>query len=237
MHPLLSAAITDLYRASQAQAPLEVDACPCCASNEQLVTLLEVPLRELTAAQLSFYGSRAISTVGSIDDFRYFWPRLAELAAAETSTSHLYPEILFGKVAEANWRGWPTQEQRATESYGAALIVRMRDDAFDARDVDQWVCAVGQFIEDVTPLLDEALLGSGAAARQNLFGLYDWNRRSIEKHGSLHNRFWVASSRSGQKVINPNVGKIVAWFRRPDVAAAVDQAYAEHFARGEAAGD
>lgn len=235
MHSLLSTAIAELYRASQARPPLHIDACPCCTSPEQLAALLEVPLRELTPAQLQSYGSKALTTVGGIEDFRYFWPRLAELAVAEPSEWFLNPEILFGKVAEASWRAWPIQEQRATESYGAAVIVRMRDDALAPGDVDQWVCAVGQFLEDVTPLLDVALLGSGTAARQNLFGFYDWNRRAIEKRGSLNNRFWESPSGSGQQATNANVEKIVAWFRRAEVAAAVDKAYADFYGQGEPA--
>jgi hypothetical protein len=204
-------------------------------SPEQLAELLEVPLRELTHAQLKSYGSTAVTTVGRAEDFRYFWPRLAELAVAEPSASFFDPEILFGKVAEANWRAWPVSEQQATESYAAAIIERMQDEALAPSDVDQWVCAVSQFLEDVTPLLDSALLSSNAAARQNLYGFYDWNRRAIEKRGTLHNGFWESLSGSGETVMNPNVAKIVAWIRRADVAAAVDQAYADFCSRGEPA--
>jgi hypothetical protein len=232
MHPLVATAIADLYASSQARVPLAVEGCPCCTSPEQLAALIAVPLRELTPAQLGFYGRQALTTVGSIDDFRYFWPRLAELAVTESSDWFVDHEILFGKVAAANWRTWPAAEQRATESFAAAVILRMRDHALSRADVDQWVCAVGQLFEDVTPLLDAALLDSSPAARQNLYGFYDWNRRDIEKRGGLGNAFW-RSAANRHNVASANVVKIVAWLHRADVATAVDQAYADVFSRGE----
>jgi len=87
---------------------------------------------------------------------------------------------------------------------------------------------VGQVLEDVTPLLDVALLADTEAARHNLWALHDWSRRDIEKRGRLTNAFWQRVSRRGElRAMNPNVAHIVAWFRRQDVSEAVDRAYAE----------
>jgi hypothetical protein len=137
------------------------------------------------------------------------------------------PEILFGKLAYGKWRDWPRVEQDAVEQYLAALIDRLGDESFDPSEVDQWVCGVAQALDDVTPLLDRALLKNKPAARHNLYGLYEWSRRKIEKRGMLQNAFWeMRGKRPDGTFVNPNVALIVAWFRKPHVAEAVDLAYA-----------
>ncbi|HEY2376027.1 MAG TPA: hypothetical protein VGH98_08645 [Gemmatimonadaceae bacterium] len=56
----------------------------------------------------------------------------------------------------------------------------MRDEPLDAGDVDAWICAIGRMLDDATPFLEPLLAGT-KAARHNLYGFYEWNRRGIEK--------------------------------------------------------
>jgi hypothetical protein len=170
-----------------------------------------------------------MSTIGNADDFRYFWPRIAELLVTTQPDEYFVdPEIVLGKLANGEWRTWPDAEQRATEQYLVSLITRMSDEALYWSDVDGWVCGVGVALEDITPVLERALLADTPAGRANLFGLYHWNKRDIEKRRRLRNRFWDRRwIRQHESGAHPNVARIVAWFDRPDVSAAVDRAYAE----------
>jgi hypothetical protein len=58
-----------------------------------------VGLRELPAKDLRNYAFSAMTTQGTLDDFRYFLPRLFE--AIVTDLDGICPEVLFGKLRYA----------------------------------------------------------------------------------------------------------------------------------------
>src|SRR5262245_36945958 len=95
MHPDLEEAIERQYQAFATRAPSAVHGCPCCTTPEELEVLVRTPLRELTPAQLDRYAFKAVTTVGDAADLRYFWPRLAELAARGELATDL--EVVFSK--------------------------------------------------------------------------------------------------------------------------------------------
>ena len=227
MHPLLQAAVDELYQAFARPRPSHVPGCECCADPQELNVLIQVPLRALTVAQLQPYAASAMTTVGDVTHFRYFWPRLAELVVALRPDEYLVdPEVLLGKPAYGHWRTWPVAEQRATEAYAAALLMRMRDEVLEPEEVDTWVCAVGQLVEDIRPLLDAALLARTPAARTNLRSFYHWNRRDFEKRRRLHNAFWRPSGADDHGPLLPSGERVVAWLAQPSVLSAVDEVYA-----------
>src|SRR5688572_11844593 len=57
--------------------------CPCCTSAEDDRLVRSKPLRRLTAADLERFAFNAVSTLGTVGDFKHFLPRLLELAATE----------------------------------------------------------------------------------------------------------------------------------------------------------
>jgi hypothetical protein len=228
MHPNLRAAIDEQYRAFASPKPATIEGCPCCITPEQIDALLATPLRELSYEQLRRYAESALATVGAVENFRYFWPRIAELAVTSEWPNSFDPELVFIPLSYGEWWTWPAHEQSALRGLAAALIERMRDEPLDASLVDSWICAIGQMLDDVTPLLEPLVAGT-KAARHNLYGFYDRNRRAIEKRQTLSGRCWDLnrSLKERDGVPNPNVRRIVDWLQRPDVAAEVDQAYAE----------
>lgn len=228
MHRSIVLAVRQLYISLEAAKPQDIEGCPCCISIEQISGLLSTPLNEITLDQLRPYARNVLSTVGSEADFRYFWPRMAELlVTADSSGQFEAPELLLYRLWLADWRSWPEGERYATEQYLAALIERLADEPLNPSDVNAWVCGVSQAIDDVTPLLDRALLRDTPASAHNLFGLYDWSRRKIEKRGTLLGAFWnLRGTHPNGSFVNPNVALIVGWFRTPRASEAVDRAYA-----------
>uniref|UniRef100_B8HWE9 Uncharacterized protein n=1 Tax=Cyanothece sp. (strain PCC 7425 / ATCC 29141) TaxID=395961 RepID=B8HWE9_CYAP4 len=80
--PKVESAIRDLYAAfSHVERPVEVDACPCCISLEELEAIQTKPLGELTTDDLYNYSHNALLNVGNEEDFRYFLPRILEILA------------------------------------------------------------------------------------------------------------------------------------------------------------
>ena len=228
MHRGIALAVRQLYEALEAPKPQDIEGCPCCISIEQISVLLSTPLHEITLEQMRPYARNVTSTVGNEVDFRYFWPRMAELLVTAPSFGQFEePELVLHRLRLADWFNWPEGERHATTQYLASLIERLADEPLFPSEVNAWVCGVSQAIDDVTPLLDGALLHETPVSAHNLYGLYESSRRKIEKRATLDGWFWdLQGTNSDGSFVNPNVALIVAWFRTPRVSEAVDRAYA-----------
>jgi hypothetical protein len=116
----LQQSIASLYEIfSRYPRPSSIECCPCgCTKPDATAKLVSLPLKELSAADLEDYAFSALTTQGSLDDFRYLLPRLLEVISKESLG---YPEITFGKLAYAKWADWPSDEVDAIKSYLRSL--------------------------------------------------------------------------------------------------------------------
>lgn len=118
--PDLKLAIDRLYAVFE-RYPLRLPmrACQCgCMSRfgEEDATLRRTPLRGLARDQLSMFARKAMTTVGDVDDFKHFLPRLFELFSQVRWPANL-EIVLGGKLAHAKWTAWPDEEHAAVEDY------------------------------------------------------------------------------------------------------------------------
>ncbi|MEU8799281.1 hypothetical protein [Spirillospora sp. NPDC048819] len=214
----------DLYAAfADVARPAELHGCPCCVASDEGRPLLARPLRDLTAEDLARYAAKALSTWGGPEDFRYFAPRLLELAADDAFGYRLDAEVIFIKLGEAGWRDWPQRE--AIVDFFHAFWTRTLA-AFPARpSVGTALCALGGAGADMGPLLDEwgTLTSEQAIRHLHEFVSLDM----VWRHGRprLSNAFWDTSSRPSRQVI--------AWLTGGPAAGAVSAAFARM--EGEAA--
>jgi hypothetical protein len=186
----LRTAIAAQYAAFRALRPRVVTGCSCCTSPDDLAALVAAPREELGAGALAFYAHKAMTTVGTVEDFRYFWPRLAELALdAQFLTS---TETVFGKPAYGAHHAWPAEEQEAIRSLAAALGAWVAAEELEPDLVDSWVCAIGLLSEKLddprrflSPLLADAPVAWG-----NLRALVEWNEDTVRRKGRLASSFW-----------------------------------------------
>jgi hypothetical protein len=105
----LREAIAAQYLAFAAARPDDVRGCACCTTSQQLAAIVSAPREVLGAAELDFYARKAMTTVGTVADFRYYWPRLAELALTDEILTDT--EVLFGKPLYGAHYTWPKAEQ------------------------------------------------------------------------------------------------------------------------------
>jgi hypothetical protein len=70
------------------------------------------PLRKLGADKLSHFALSSIWTVGDVDDFRHFLPRILELEATEGALIDI--ESIAKKLKEI-WSDWPAPERMVIE--------------------------------------------------------------------------------------------------------------------------
>lgn len=94
--------------------------CKCCVTDEEIKELLSVPLQQLTEDELGHFTRSALTTFGSIEDYKHFLPRILELLA-DTRGLILFDFLTFEKLNYSNWRKWEQQEVGAVEDYFIAL--------------------------------------------------------------------------------------------------------------------
>ena len=108
-------ALETVYRVFAAPVPLAIEGCPCCLATRGVDVLLTTPLRALSGMTLWRYVSGVFYTVGSERDFRYFLPRVLDLAINEPGESNNV-EIVLGKLKLAHWQSWSMDERAAIET-------------------------------------------------------------------------------------------------------------------------
>lgn len=95
----------------------------CGVRPSDCEALASMSLDQLTVEDLNRYVFKAMSTWGGVRHFKYFLPRLLELALDDFDAFH-EPEILLGKLAYAGWTEWPEVEQAAIRRYLATFWQR-----------------------------------------------------------------------------------------------------------------
>jgi hypothetical protein len=105
-------AVEEVYHQFEAPTPSVIEGCPCCTTKDEVDVLLTAPLRELTGQALWWYVSSVFYTAGSERDFRYFLPRILEIAINDPGSSN-DAEIVLGKIGLAEWQSWSQGERDA----------------------------------------------------------------------------------------------------------------------------
>lgn len=190
-------AIASVYEVfSRYRKPRQIDACPCCAEQVNACALLGSPLRDLSAEQLSAYGSKVFLTAGGPDDFGYFLPRLLELSALGR-LSWPSPEVLLGTLVLAEWHQWPEREQHAIVSLIHAVVDQaMSLDPPDAAEcIDGWLCGMALAGCDPQPAMRIIERDT-----RILVAYYEQNSASLIK-GRLSNSFWSDRPASARPII------------------------------------
>jgi len=177
---------------------------------------LSTALRKLSSEDLplAHFSWEAISTWGTVDDFKYFLPRLFEIVAFEKY--HYDPEVLFGKLAIAHWRSWPEAEQNAVGDYCDALWEKALAnyptlaELPSFAEIDDCLCSIGRAADDLKPFLERWQNGDSVARLQNLADFVIRNAECLLSKNKLCNAFWSDRPEQAQQV--------VAWLVQPTTA-------------------
>jgi hypothetical protein len=112
---VLQQAVEGLYLAFGGYSLSSLEGCPCCVSVADKGKVTHRALRELTQDDLGRYAGKAMTTWGTVDDFKHFLPRLFELTAAFRAPYEEY--VVLSKLDYGRWRTWPPAEVAAVERY------------------------------------------------------------------------------------------------------------------------
>lgn len=82
------------------------------------------PLDRLPPAAFDMYQWKAVTTWGSVDDFKHFLPRLLEIIALvepHGSLRQVEPWLIFSRMNYAEWYQWRAREREVLDGYFDAL--------------------------------------------------------------------------------------------------------------------
>jgi hypothetical protein len=218
----LRAAIHELYRVFSKYHVHTLTGCPHCTSEEEGRRLVSIPLRELSAEDLQRYSCKAMTTWGSVEDYKHFLPRLFELAAANGLASYLDLAVLFSKPKYGEWERWPAVERRAVEGYFAALWLDLLKTYPHALEADSCLCAIGQSVADLSNYLSAWERTDSLSAARHLADLIDANQLAARRELGMRNAFWQTRAAQAEQIWQ--------WLLRPERKVQLERAF---FAAGE----
>jgi len=143
------------------------------------------PLRQLSEDDLSIFYFKAMTTWGSVDDFRHFLPRIFEVL---TTLPLGWEEwVALDKLNYSQWRTWPEPEQTAVEAYLLAFwneLLTTLDESADAF-CGHYFAAIANVYPNVNELLRRweqapsvGLIRLGCYAHDNYYDLRKKKRLS-----------------------------------------------------------
>jgi hypothetical protein len=193
MNRELADAVENLYRTFDRYNPgKDFESCSHCVSEAEEAELKRKALRELTCDDVSRYAFKAMSTWGTVDDFKHFLPRIFELIA----TREDFPidiQVAIGKLSEGKWLGWSRNEVTSIEQFlfawwrGALSQPFLEGTRVLANDV---LSRLARVVEDLDPYLCYWDSRNDIEAGLHLASFVDWNFESLYKKGRINGAFW-----------------------------------------------
>jgi hypothetical protein len=120
-----SATIENLYTVfSKYQKPKSLNAAPTRDAKAIYADLTSSRLRELKAENLERYAPFAMTTVGTLEDYKHFLPRILELSVSdELHTYGLEADTIAGKLLYGEFFEWPDEEKDAVRAFVTSAFV------------------------------------------------------------------------------------------------------------------
>lgn len=214
---MLTEAIQHLYDVFARYEPSTLDeSCACCITRAEVEPLRSKGLRESTADDLSYYSFKAMTTIGTVRDYKYFLPRLCELIATAPFPKNV-EIVLAGKLEYAGFANWPPDERAAVEQYLHALWDDLLHHWPYHEQADVVLCCITRVLGSPARPLEvwSALLPIERSARLHLANWLSWGPGCNDQPPP----FWD-EAREGW-------ARVVAWLKSPAIASVMESAFAE----------
>lgn len=146
----LRAAIDKVYETfSKYPQPTDLDASPVhdLAERRPLITK---PLKHLSVDDLAGYAMSAMTTIGEVEDYKHFLPRILELAIG---SGVIEPEIVALKLQYGHWHDWPQQERNAVIAAFQEACLQALNVHTDDYLGDSWFCGMAILHLDLQPIM------------------------------------------------------------------------------------
>lgn len=158
-----------VFRSYRLAPDIHSDPCFPGACDDR--PLRAYPLHQLPPEAYSSYQWKAMTTWGSVSDFKHFLPRMLDIIATlpsiETEVSfaeggRFEAWIVFEKLRYGDWRRWTAVERQSLDAYFDALwsvlLVRPLDlgqEPWCIHTLGEWLRAFAFAHDDLTPFLQQ----------------------------------------------------------------------------------
>jgi hypothetical protein len=188
----LHAALARCYAAfASVPRPRTLSASPLRDADGLLATLTSRPLRELSAEEIGPYSGWAITTVGSERDYRYFLPRILELAVTSPVWIGSEPPVIADRVGMADWRGWPDEQQQAVlRFFLAAFQTAIEIHPEEGMSAQDWLCGLVHLGEPSAPLMELWCSSHSSNSALQMADFIKSEAKSILRKGAIGGPFW-----------------------------------------------
>jgi hypothetical protein len=211
MSPSLRQAIEGVYAAFRdVPRPTSVDGCPCCIDQKGISILLSKPLRALSPEDLAHYAASAFLTVGAVEDYLHFLPRILEILATKNDWWP-DPEVVTRAIHTAGFHSWPDSRRTALTRFFEEVVGDLLVTEGSGFEIDSWICALGRLHVGCAPFLRRI-----AVSRPRLIELYEVNSQPLAA-GRLANGFWDDAPEEQKQVVE--------WFRSPETRKIIQEQY------------
>jgi len=139
--------------------PAVLEASPVKNADAILRSLSLAPLRDLSEDKVGPYAGSALYTVGNVQDYKHFLPRILEIAfAGSRGWVGCVPPAIANHLVYARWRDWPTKEVDAVRlAFQEGWTLARDQNPNGARNASEWLCALSILEEPIDDLLDDWL--------------------------------------------------------------------------------
>ncbi len=108
--------IQQLYTLFSSGAPPQtLIGCPCCTTTLTQTKWHQNDVALIDASSISDYTFKAMSTYGTVENFRYFLPRILELLASQQL--QIDRSLVWSKLKYGQWTSWPIREVAAIRQF------------------------------------------------------------------------------------------------------------------------
>ena len=204
--PDLQRSIAHLYRTFSGYSACGMTGCADCTSDQEGQHLAAKALKELTPQDLKRYAFKAMTTWGSVDDFKHFLPRIFELVASGELQHYVDIEVVLSKPQYGQWHQWPAREQDAVDRFFRTLWLNLLNTyPHGAENADSCLCAIGRSVDDLCFYLDAWSVACQRPAMMHLAEFIAWNSPGVDRKGRgprLANAFWKDRPAQAKQVID-----------------------------------
>lgn len=180
--------------------------------------ILSTPLRKLTREHIDWYCTSAITTVGSVSDFKFYLPRILELLVVKASPALDVPSA-FSKLSYAEWQNWPIGERKSLLAYFDALWESTLSVFPQATSAGDCLDGLGQVVKDLKPYLTRwgKLCNGGDTAVQHLIEFYVIDMGDPDDDEDYAFSAWLAKHPDQE-------GQILSWIFSTPIKAIIQKA-------------
>ena len=206
----LEDSIQNLYAAfSKIRKPLKIEGCECCMDEQELRRLLSYDVRSVPMDVLAPYASSAILTVGTVDDYLYFLPRILHTYVLDES---FWPdvEITARAINSTDLSEWPNERLDALKSFLSNLIRSFLAPQQQHR-IDDWMCAIGRMGLPVRSYLSDI-----QSSKDAVLAYFESNSKVLPA-GKLDNAFWELPNTAHEQIVD--------WFYSPAIRQVLRKEY------------